>query len=290
MSTHAPLLETTSQAQPGSLPPLITGFEFSLKLIFHQWLVPLFCWLCHNDLLWQVSRPSFITLGLHPGQASLSIPGPSICPLHPPHKLRYQPLGQIEFLIHIYSSRHANKNNMFLEKAAFLKAKPSIAVTIRKYLLRLRDVPWWNSGTKEDRCTQRGKKKNSVKTYTGSSSILLTKHHRVILCLWKKKNERKQSLKKIGHQRNLITPTGLFYKEEMLTWQLGRHVFYGAFSSSQEGANRSRLCREAVALSKQSPSLTPASSHTLVESTPPQVHVLSRHWEEMPRRPAAMGN
>lgn len=122
---------------------------------------------------------------------------------------------------------------MFLEKAAFLKAKPSIAVTIRKYLLRLRDVPWWNSGTQEDRCTQREKKKNSVKTYTGSSSILLNKHHRVILCLWKKKKERKQPLKKIGHQRNLITPAGLFYKGEMLTWQLGRrvfYVFYGAFS------------------------------------------------------------
>lgn len=33
------------------------------------------------------------------------------------------------------------------------------------------------------------KKNNSVKTYTGSSSILLNKYHRVILCLWKKKKE-----------------------------------------------------------------------------------------------------
>lgn len=75
-----------------------------------------------------------------------------------------------------------------------------------------------------------GGKKTHVKTYTGSSSILLNKHHRVILCLWKKKKERKQPLKKIGHQRNLITPTGLFYKKKMFTWQLGRHVFYGTSS------------------------------------------------------------
>lgn len=73
-------------------------------------------------------------------------------------------------------------------------------------------------------------KKTHVKTCTGSSSILLNKHHRVILCLWKKKKERQQPLKKIGHQRNLIIPTGLFYKKKMFTWQLGRHVFYGAAS------------------------------------------------------------
>lgn len=74
----------------------------------------------------------------------------------------------------------------------------------------------------------------------------------------------------------------------MTTW--AACALWCCLSSSQEGSNRSRLCREAVALSKQSPSPTPASSLTLVGSTLPQVHVLSRQWEEMPRRSAAMGN
>lgn len=64
VSIYVSPLPIASPGLASSFPPLITEPELSLKIIFHQLLAHPFCCQCHTDLLWQVPRASFITLGV----------------------------------------------------------------------------------------------------------------------------------------------------------------------------------------------------------------------------------
>lgn len=75
----------------------------------------------------------------------------------------------------------------------------------------------------------------------------------------------------------------------MFAWQLGWHVFYGCFSPLRKVLIEAGCWWSQLPFpSRTHPPL--ASSYTVVQSTLPQVLVLSRQWREMPKRPAAMGN
>lgn len=97
VSIYVSPLPVPSAGQAGAFPPLITELELSLKIIFHQLLAHLFCCQCHTDLLWQVPRASFITIGIASQPGSPLYPWPFHMSLFPTSSSTH-PLAGFNFL------------------------------------------------------------------------------------------------------------------------------------------------------------------------------------------------